>query len=112
MAVLKPFVLAVLAVAGLVSCGDDTVGSPETPCTEIFADGATTPNLDDQPECLDGGVVRHVAANSTACADGGLLFYNEFGFGLEGEPWSTKSTTDEGYDSATPLTEAIAACSP
>lgn len=107
----RSLAILVLAAGALLtaSCSDDDEAEPIA-CSEHFADGTETEDLNDQPTCLDdSGKEQTVASSSSGCGDE-RIFYNDFGYGIQGEDWHTDATSED-IGSGSPLDAAIEECS-
>lgn len=79
----------VLLLVAITACSDDD--SSDKSCADIAADGRPT---DDVRADLDAGTCKAedgddtiVITGDTACADDGRLWWNDYGWGYEGETW-------------------------
>jgi hypothetical protein len=94
--------LVVLLLAALGSGGilgfvgndlrrDDFGQDREVACSVMFA-GTITPDLDHQPRCIgEDGNLRSVGSHRWVCTDGSELFVNDYGYGVNGDPWHADS---------------------
>lgn len=72
-----------------------TKTGPE-PCTEVFADGATTSKELTDTSCLDEDGDETLMGTATLdCEDGRTLRYNNEGWGYDGEPWHRHAAGEE-----------------
>ena len=105
--------LMVLAVVVLSACSSGSGGGGATsttgqagarPCREVWADGVTTPA---EATLCDRGSGRLVMSSlaSTGCADGGVLVWNDEGWGYVGEPWHRH---EAGAELVAPVSERTA----
>jgi len=102
-------IVGLLAIAGpFWGCGDDEPDEVVA-CTELFADGVETPNLVRQPTCFDAEREEVTVASSMWPCGDDKLFANEFGYGIEGEPWRVDAKDGE-YGAGTPLADTISTC--
>jgi hypothetical protein len=110
-----------LLVAVLTGCGGRG-GDRDVACSIVFADGTTTPDLDHQPRCIgENGKLGSVASHRWLCTDDSELFVNDYGYGVNGDPWHADSgviaqrlgSRGPGTpDRRTPFGRAVRACQP
>jgi hypothetical protein len=118
---MKWVLIACLSVAVLSACGDrgrDTMVA----CSAVLADGVRTMDLDHQPQCIGAtGHPRFVNSHRWVCTDNRELFVNDYGYGVNGEPWHADreviaqrlGTRGPGTPiPGTPLGSAVKACQP
>jgi hypothetical protein len=118
---MKWVLIACLPLALLTAC-DDSGDKRMAACHAVLADGTRTPDLDHQPRCLDAtGQPRFVASHRWLCFDSSELFVNDYGYGVNGDPWHADpgvigqrlGTVGPGTpDPATPVGKAVKACQP
>ena len=114
-------VVAFLFVAVLAGCGDRG-GDNTVACSAVLADGVRTMDLDHQPHCVGAtGRLEFVNSHRWLCTDDRELFVNDYGYGVNGEPWHADGgviahrlgTRGPGTpDPGTPFGRAVKACQP
>ena len=118
---MKWVLIACLSVAVLSACGDRG-GDKMVACSAVLADGVRTMDLDHQPQCIGAtGHPRFVNSDRWLCTDNRELFVNDYGYGVNGEPWHADreviaqrlGTRGPGTPiPGTPLGRAVEACQP